>query len=124
MIRQAIGFLVLFAGNVRDAKLQSTRQLAAHPVQGIEARAAAGVLARHLLHDQLRIGIDAERGGVQVNGALQGFKQGSIFSHIVVMVTDPLGDPDHLAIGLLNEYANARRARAAVGTAVNVCNEI
>src|SRR6476660_5096047 len=68
VVGQAIGFLVLLAWDVRNAELQRSRQLAAHPVQGIEARAAAGVLAGHLLDHQFGIAVNAERGGIELQG--------------------------------------------------------
>src|SRR5215471_20257523 len=33
---------------------------------------------------------------------------------------DPFGDADHAAIGLFDDHANARRARTAMGTAIDV----
>ena len=57
-IRQVIGLGVALAGDVSDGELERARQLAADPVQGIEARAAAGVLALHLADDHLGVRID------------------------------------------------------------------
>ena len=60
-LRQPVGFGIIFAGNVGDGKIQAPRQLAAGPVQGIEACAAAGIFAQHLPHHHLRIRINVQR---------------------------------------------------------------
>ena len=61
MAGATIGFGVALAGNVSDGEFEGTSQLAADPVQGIEARAAAGILAAHLADNYLRVGIDVQR---------------------------------------------------------------
>src|SRR5215813_1519259 len=86
VIGQAVSFLVLFARDVGDAELKGSRELAAHPVQRIEPGTAAGVLAGHLLDDQFRVRINAERGGIEVERALQGLKKGSVFGHVVIVM--------------------------------------
>src|SRR5262249_50555124 len=107
VVGQAVGLLVLFARDVGDAELKGSRELAAHPVQRVEPGTAAGVLAGHLLDDQFRVRINAERGGIEVERALQGLKKSSVFGHVVIVMADPLGDPDQLAIGFFNQNANA-----------------
>src|ERR1700687_6174279 len=77
-IGQAVGLHVALARHVGDGKLQRAGQLAADPVQGIEARAAAIVLAAHLPDDYLGVGIDMQRPGLQRHRILQGFEQGYI----------------------------------------------
>ena len=124
MVGQAVGFLILLAWYVRDAKLQGMGQLAAHPVERIKPRAAAGIFAGHLLHHQLGIGVNTQRRGFQIQGALQGFQQGGIFGHIIVVMANPLGYPDQFSIRLFNQNANAGWPRTAVGATVDVSDEI
>ena len=60
-VGQMVGLGVVFAANVGYGEIEGAGQLAADPVQGIEARAATGVLAPHLFDHDLGIRIDVKR---------------------------------------------------------------
>ena len=51
---------------------------------------------------------------------LQRLKQGHVFGNIIVVMANPLGDPDQLSIGFFYHHANAGRPRTAVRTTINV----
>jgi len=123
-VGQAVGFAVELAGDVRDGEPERAGQLATDPVQGIEARAAAIVLARHLPDYNLGIRVNMQRPCFQGQGALQSFQQGDVLGDVIVLVTDPAGDFDAAALAAFDYYANARRPRVAQGTAVHVGYEI
>ena len=119
-----IGFGVALAGDALDGELEGAGELAANPVQGIEARAAAGVFAAHLADDDVGVGVDEEGAGFAGEGALQGFEQGGIFGDIVVLPADPLSDASAAAGGVFDDHADSRRPRAAVGAAVDVGDQL
>ena len=52
---QTISFGVVLAANVGDREIERPGQFSADPIQGIEPRAAAAVLAAHLLDHHLGI---------------------------------------------------------------------
>ena len=107
-----------------DGKLEGTGQLAADPVQGVEARAAAGVLALHLANHHLGIGIDVQCPGLELLCTLQGLKQGDVFGDVVVLAADPARDADGAAIASLDHNPNARRPRVSQRTAIHVGYEV
>jgi hypothetical protein len=119
-LRQPIGFGIVFTGNVRDGKIQASRQLAAGPVQGLEARAAAGIFSQHLPHYHLRIRINVQRLRFQLDRPLQRFHQRSVFRHVVILVSNPLRDADRPALAAINHYSNARRPRISQGPTVHM----
>lgn len=123
MIRELIGFAIVFAGNVRYREVQGTCEFAAGPVQGIEAWAATGVFAGHLAYYDLGVREDAQHFGLEREGMLQGFEQSYVFGDVVVLMSDPFGDPDLLALRILNDDANPRGARIAVRSAIHVGNK-
>src|SRR5664279_4740336 len=103
-----------------DGEVHGAGEFAAGPVQGIQAGAATGVLAGHLLYDDLGVGEDVEGAGVDGDGVLQGFQQGDVFGDVVVLAANGLGDANLFAAGLLDDHANAGRPRTTVGPAVNI----
>ena len=107
MVSQAVGFLIAMAGNVGDGEFETTRQLAAGPVERIKPRAAADVLAGHLLYHQLRVTKHTQRSSFGLCSILQGFQKSCIFSHVVVLMADPFGDVDTLTARLYNHNPNA-----------------
>jgi hypothetical protein len=123
-VRQAIRLGIVLAADVRDGELERTRQLLAHPVEGIEARAPAGVLALHLPDHDFGIGEDVQRRRLPINGVLQRFQQRGILSHIVIMLPDPAGDPDLVPIRVLDDNTNPGRTRVAMGAAVDVSDKM
>ena len=92
-------------------------------MERIETRAAAAIFTRHLFDHNFRISVDVESSSFEGERNLQSFQQRGVFGHIVVMVADPLGDPNHFAIRLFDYYADARRSRAAVRTTIDVGDE-
>jgi len=106
-LRQPVGFGIIFAGNVRDGEIQAPRQLAAGPVQGIQARTATGIFAQHLPHHHLRIRINVQRLGLQLERPLQRFQQRRILGHVVILVANPLCDSDRPAFAASNHHSNA-----------------
>jgi len=119
-VRQAVRFGILLAADMRDGKLKGARQLLANPVEGIEAGAAAGILAVHLPNHHLGIGEDVQRRRLKANRVLQRFEQGGVLGHIVIVLPDPAGNPDLAPTGVLDDDTNTGRTRVAVGAAVDV----
>src|ERR1019366_7089300 len=103
-----------------DGEVQGAGEFAAGPVQGIQAGTATGVLAGHLLYDDLGVGEHVESTSFDGNRVLQGFQQGNVFGDIVVLTADGLGDPPLFAAGLFDDDANAGRSRTTVGPAINI----
>jgi len=108
---QTIRLSVVLARDVRDGEIKRAGELATDPVQGIQARAAASVLAPHLLDNDFGVRVDVKCPGSQGQGALQGFKQSNIFGHIVILSPDPFRDSDPAVVGTIHHHANTRRAR-------------
>jgi hypothetical protein len=106
---------------MRDGEFQRPRELAADPVQGIEARAAAGVFTPHLTHHYFGIRVDVQLGGFEGQGTLQGFEQCDVFGYVVVLVSDPAGDLDSgRSFGAFNYDTNTGRPRVSMGAAIHV----
>lgn len=124
VIGQAVGFDVSFAGNMRDGEIERARQFAAHPMQRVKTRTAAGILTGHLLHHEFRIGVDVESSRLEIKRTLKSFEKRSVFGDIVVVMANPFRNADHFAIRLGDHHANARRTRAAVGTAIDMGDQI
>src|SRR5581483_1305680 len=119
-VGQTVGFGVEFAANVGNRELQTTGQLAAGPVQGIQTRAAAGIDASHLLHDHFGIGVNVKGAGFEQNRALQGLKQGQVLGDVVVLPAYPLGD-FYFAVANAAYYdPNARRSRISQRTTIDI----
>ena len=92
-------------------------------MKGVEAWAATGVLAGHLANHHLRVGEDAQHLGFESEGVLQGFEQGDVLGYVVVLVPDPLRDPDLLTLGILDDDTNPRWSWTAMRAAINVGNK-
>ena len=123
-VGEPIGFGVILAGNMGDRESEGSSQFAAGPMQGVEARATAGVFAAHLANDNLGIGIDVKSLGFHGEGTLQGFEQGHIFRDIIILVADPFGDTDGAAFAAVDDHPNTRRTWIAQRTAIHIGHEI
>jgi hypothetical protein len=119
-----VGLGVALAGDVGDGKLERARQLAADPVQGVQARAATGVLALHLADDHLGVRINMQRPGFERLGTLQSFKKGDILRYVVVLAANPTGDADGAAVGTLDYDANTGWPWVSQRSAIHVGYEI
>jgi len=120
---QAVGLGIELAADVRDGELKGAGQLAADPVKRMKARATAGVFPIHLPDYDLRVGVNVKCFGFKRYCILKGFKQGNIFSHVVVLASNPFGDSDPVAIGALDNYANPGRTRISQAPAVNISDK-
>jgi hypothetical protein len=123
-LRQAVGFDVIFAGNVGDGEFQGASQFAAGPMKGIETRTAAGIFAGHLANHDLGIGIDVQLVGIQCNRTLEGFHQGGVFGDVVVLVSNPLGDADGAILAAINDDTNAGRPGITQAAAIDIRHQI
>jgi hypothetical protein len=123
-ISQVISLSVALARDVRDRKLERPGQLAADPVQGIEARAAAGVLPLHLANHDLGVRIDVQRGRFEGSSALQGLQEGYILGYIVVLTADPARNADGAAVGTLDHDANTGGPGVPQRSAIHVGYEV
>jgi len=120
---QAVGLGVIGAGDVGDGEIEGASQFAAGPVQGVEARAAADVLAAHLADDDFGIGVDVERLGLSSDCELQGFHEGDVFGDVVILVADPLGDADGTAFAAVDDHPDTRWPWIAQRTTVHIGHE-
>ncbi len=123
-IREMVRFGVVLAAHVGDGKNQRASQLPADPMQGIQSRAATAILARHLPHHDLRVGIHVNCLSFESYRALESFEEGEIFGDVVVLATDPLGDPDLSALRIINYYANTGRSGIPQRPAIDVSHQI
>jgi hypothetical protein len=117
---QLISLGVVCSRNVRDGEIQGARQLAAGPMQGVEAGTATEVLASHLADDDLGIRVNVQGLGLQGDGALQGFHERDVFGDVVILVADPLGDADGATGAAVDHHPNTRWPWIAQGTTVYV----
>src|SRR5579864_4104048 len=123
-LRQAVRLRIVFPRHVRDGELQRPRQLPAGPVQRVEPRTAADILPGHLPDHYFRIGIYVQFVGFERHRVLQGFHQGGILGHVVVLVADPLSDAHRAAGAAANDDSNARRTRIPQATAVHIGHKL
>ena len=123
VIGQMVRLIIMLSGNMSDAEVERSSQLAAGPVQGIQAGAAAGVLAGHLFYYQLGVGINAQRGRIQLNREVQGLEQRRIFGNVVILMANPFGDADGPTFAAIDHHPNARRPWIAQGTTVHISHE-
>lgn len=119
-----VGLGVVLAGDVGDGKGEGASQLAAGPMQRVEAGAAAGVLSAHLADDDFRIGVDVEGLSFQRYGALQSFHERHIFCYVVVLVADPFGDTDGTVFAAGDDHPNTRWPRISQGATVYIGHEV
>ena len=49
-----------------------------------------------------------KRGGLKPQGALKRFQQSNVLGDIIVLMSDPFGDPDGAVGGAVNYYSNSR----------------
>ena len=92
-------------------------------MEGVEAGTATGVLAGHLADYYLRVREDAQHFCFQAKRVLQGFQESDVLGDVVVLVADPLRDPDLLALGILDDDTDPRWSWTAMRAAVNVGNK-
>src|SRR5579862_434792 len=104
---QPVRLGVIFTRNMRDGEFQRAGQLAACPMKRIKARAATNVLAGHLPHDDLRVGVNMQLVGFERNGVLQSFHERGVFGDVVVLVTDPLRDANRSTVAAVDDDPNA-----------------
>src|SRR5580700_6618092 len=95
-------------------------QLLAGPIKGIEARATAGVCARHLSDHDLGIRVDMKDRGVECQSALKGFQERHVFGYIVVLIANPFSNSNLAAVRTVDHHADSGRPRVAQRTAVNI----
>lgn len=119
-VGQTICLYVVFARHVRDGEFEGASQLAAGPMERIEAWAAANVLAAHLPDDHLGVGVDVQGLRLQRNGALQGFHQGHVFGNVIILMADPLGDANGAAGAAFDNHPNTRWPRITQATTIHV----
>src|ERR1019366_1788404 len=124
VVGQLVGLAVVFALNVLDGEVNRSRQFAAGPVQRMQARAAAGGFAGHLLDHHFGVRIDMQRLGLDGDGVLQGLKQGNVFGYVVVLMPDPAGDTGNFAVVAFNDDANPGGPGISVRAAVHIGYEI
>ena len=105
---------------MRNGECKRPRQFPAGPVQGVEARAAADILARHLPHHNFGIRINVEFPCVERDRVLQRFHQGRIFRDVVVLVADPFCNPYRTFRTPPDHDSNARRPGIPQATAVYI----
>ena len=123
MMGELVGFAVRLAVDVKDREVKGAGQLATGPVERVQPWAATRVLAGHLTDYYLRVGEDAQHLSFQFQSVLQSFEQGDVFGNVVVLVPDPLRDPDLLALRILEHDANPGGSRTAMRATINVCNK-
>src|SRR5271157_5244727 len=124
VVGQFVGLAIVLAADVRDGKINRARQLAAGPIQGVKTRAAAGVLARHLLDHDLRVGINAKGASVDRDGVLQGLEQRNVLGHVVVLVPDPSCNAGRFAVESSDHDSNTRRPGIPVRATVHIGYQI
>jgi hypothetical protein len=120
---QVVGFSVVGSGDVGYREIEGARQFATGPVERVEARAAADVLATHLADDDFGIGIDVEGFRLLSDGELQGFHEGDILGYIVILMADPFGDADGAAFAAVDDHSNTRWPWIAQGTTIHIGHE-
>src|SRR5438067_8473435 len=113
VIGQMVRLIIMLSGNMSDAEVERSSQLAAGPVQGIQAGAAAGVLAVHLFYYQLGIGINPQRGRIQLNREVQGLEQCCVFGDVIILMSNPLCDPDDFTVRFYDNHPDPRRSGTA-----------
>ncbi len=123
LMGELVGFAVRFAVDVKDREIKGAGQFATRPVERVQPWAAACVFAGHLADYHLRVGENVQHLSFQFQSMLQSFEQGDIFGNIVVLVPNPLRDPDLPALRILKHDANPGRSGTAMGTTINVCNK-
>jgi hypothetical protein len=119
-----VGFPIVFPAYVGDGEREGPGQFPANPMQRIESRAAAIVLARHLPDHHFRIGVHVNRPGIQGHRALQSFQKGKIFRDVVILTPNPLGDSDPAASRIVNYDPNTRGPRVTQRPAIDISHQI
>ena len=122
-IRQLIRFGIILPRHVRDGKTEGSSQFAASPMQRVEARTTADVLAAHLPNHNLRVRVNVQRLGLQRQCALQRLEQRHIFGNVVILVADPPRDADRAAGAAIDDHPDTRWPRIAQGTTVHIGHE-
>ena len=93
-------------------------------MQGIEPRAAAPILASHLPDHYFGIRKHVKRPSPKPQGALQCLQQRQVLGDVIVLMSDPFGDPDGAVCGAVNYHPNTRRAGIPERAAIDVGYEI
>src|SRR5262249_16916168 len=63
-------------------------------------------------------------GRLEFNRELKGFEQCGVFGDVVIVMADPFCDAHHLAVRFGDHHSNAGRSGAAVGTAIDMSDQI
>src|SRR5580700_12122068 len=106
-VSQPVGLAVMLTVDVRDGERKRPCQLSADPIEGIEARATAGVCARHLSDHNLGIRVDMKDRGVERQSALKGLQQRHVFRYIVVLMTNPSSNSNRAAVRTVDHHSNS-----------------
>ena len=65
-----------------------------------------------------------KRGGLKPQGALQRFQKSNVLGDIIVLVSDPFGDPDCAVGGTVNYDSDTRWTRIPERAAIDVSHEV
>ncbi len=65
-----------------------------------------------------------KRLGLEPQGTLQCLKQRQVFGDVIVLMSDPFGDPDGAVAGAVNHHSNTRWTRIPERAAIDVGYEI
>lgn len=123
-VGQAVGLRIVLARHVRDRKAERAGQLAAGPMQRVEARTAADILPPHLPDHDFGVRIDVKFRSVQGQGALQRLHESGVLGDVIVLVADPLRDSDLAALAPVDNDPNTGWPRISQRAAIYVGHEI
>ena len=123
-VGQAVGLRIVLARDVRDRKAERAGQLAAGPMQRVEARTATRILAPHLPDHNFGVRIDVKFRGLQGQSALQRLHQSGVLGDVIVLVADPFSNSDLAALASVDHDPNAGWPRISQRAAIYVGHEI
>src|ERR1035441_4901683 len=121
---QIIGLSVVLTTNVGYREIERPRQFPADPIQGIEPRAAAVVLALHLPDHYFGIRKHVKRISVKAQGTLQCLKQSNVLGDIIVVGSALFADSDSTVGVAVDDPSNTRRAGIPERAAIDEGHEI
>ena len=81
------------------------------------------IFSRHLFDHDFGIGKDMQCSRTEIQSELQRFEKRCVLGHVVVLVADPLRDPNLLTLGILDDDTDPRWSWTAMRAAVNVGNK-
>src|SRR5258708_2479089 len=106
---ETIGLEGVLSRHMRDREIERPGQLPADPIQGVESRAAAAVLASHLLDHHFGIRKHVKSLGLEPQRILQRFQQSNILGDIIVLAPYPFGNSDFSVSVTVNYNPNTQR---------------